>query len=144
MRYYPNAASSVTGGDYSESAGAYAAWLNDGLALLARVHPAPGAVLCLDWDNPFPFSTGTKPVLGDQIAWHVGRYITLQYHPDARRLLDQAMVVMEPKESVLPVALVFKRTLFGEQLRAEFALAGESADWRAWLRKAAPKPTPSS
>jgi hypothetical protein len=135
MEYAPGAALPGAAGNPAGSAGDYATWLNDGLALLARVPRPAGAILCLDWGNPFPFATGTRPALGDQIAWHVGRYISLDHHPDVGRLLDQAAAVMEPKDSVLPDALAFKRTIFADRLQADFAPAGESAGWRIWLRR---------
>ena len=138
MRYAPGTPARSEGSDPAGSAGEYAAWLNDGLAALARVHPAAGAVLCLDWGNPFPFALGAKPARGDQIAWHVGRTLGRDHHPDARALLDQAAVVMEPKRSLQPDSLAFKRALFAQPLRAEFTLAAESPEWRVWLRTLRP------
>jgi hypothetical protein len=134
MRYYPATVSPLGAGHPGGSAGDYAAWLNDGLALLARVRPSPGPVLCLDWDNPFPFALGARPVLGDQIAWDVNKNVSPEHHPNVRRLLDQAAVVMEPKQSAMRESFVFKRPIFTEQLSRDFTLAGESAAWRVWLR----------
>ncbi len=113
----------------------YALWLNDGLALLARVRPGHGPVLNLDWANPFPFATGTAPVPGDDIAWHVGRTMGPAYHPDAARLLAGADVVMEPRRSIQPDSLAFKRDLFAPGLTAAFTVAGESPQWRVWVRR---------
>jgi hypothetical protein len=124
-----------------ESAGNYAAWLNDGLALLFRVQPSPGTVLCLDWTNPFPFATSTTPAIGDEIAWHVGRYINESNHPDAARLLAAATVVMEPRRSLQPDSLVFKRALFASGLQASFVIGGETAHWRAWVRREPASPS---
>lgn len=116
-----------------ESAGNYAAWLNDGLALLRQAPPGP--MLCLDWNNPFPFATGTVPVAGDAIAWHVGRTHGPRYHPDIAPLVAGAAVVMEPRRSLQPDSLAFKRALFGPALAADFVLASETAHWRLWVRK---------
>ncbi len=133
MRPVPGESANAAGN--LESPGSYAAWLNDGLALLARNRPTHGSILCLDWANPFPFSTGTFPAAGDQIAWHVGRYIGPSYHPDPARLLADAAVVMEPRRSIQPESLAFKQRLFAPLLAASFTLAGESQHWRLWLRR---------
>jgi hypothetical protein len=119
-----------------ESAGNYTAWLNDGLALVHQMQPGP--VLCLDWSNPFPFATGTAPVPGDAIAWHVGRTHGPRYHPDVALLVAGAAAVMEPRRSLQPDSLAFKRTLFGPALAADFVLAGETVHWRLWVRKPMP------
>jgi hypothetical protein len=124
-------------GENLESAGNYAAWLNDGLALLARVRPAQGNVLCLDWTNPFSFATASVPIAGDEIAWHVGRTVGTFHHPDVDRLLAAAAVVMEPLRSIQPASLTFKRALFAPGLRASFVIAGETVHWRAWVRRKA-------
>jgi hypothetical protein len=116
-----------------ESAGNYAAWINDGLALLRQAPPGP--VLCLDWNNPFPFATGTAPIAGDAIAWHVGRTHGPRHHPDIAPLVAGAAVVMEPRRSLQPDSLAFKRALFGPALDADFVLAGETVHWRLWVRK---------
>ncbi len=118
----------------------YAAWLNDGLALLARVQPPQGAVLCLDWANPFPFATQSVPPQGDEIAWHVGRTVGPDHHPEVARLLADTAVVMEPFRSVQPGSLAFKRVLFAPALTASFVMAGETAQWRAWIRRGASAP----
>lgn len=118
-----------------ESPGNFAAWLNDGLALLARHRPRTGSVLCLDWINPFPFATGTAPAPGDDIAWHVGRTHGPSHHPDIARLLASATVIMEPRRSIQPDSLAFKRELFASALAASFHLAGETPHWRLWLRQ---------
>lgn len=124
-----------------ESPGNYAAWLNDGLALLAPFHFS-GAVLCLDWANPFPFATQTAPAPGDEIAWHLGRTVGPGQHPDATRLLASAGVVMEPLRSIQPASLAFKRELFTPGLQASFTVAAESAHWRVWLRRVPVPPAP--
>lgn len=115
----------------------YALWLNDGLALLARVQPtsALNAVVCLDWTNPFPFATQTTPPAGDDIAWHVGRTMGPDYHPSSERILRSATVVMEPRRSPQPESLAFKRALFAPELERNFVLAGETEHWRAWVRR---------
>lgn len=133
MRPVPGESADAAGN--LESPGSYATWLNDGLALLARSRPTHGSILCLDWTNPFPFATGTLPAAGDQIAWHVGRYIGPQNHPDVERLAATAGVVMEPRRSIQPGSLAFKQQLFAPLLAASFTLAGESAQWRLWLRR---------
>ena len=125
------------------SASNYAAWLNDGLALLTQLHPPRTGVLCLDWTNPFPFATQTIPPLGDELNWHVGRFIGPSNHPDLARLLANASVVMEPLLSVQPVSLAFKRELFAPALAAHFTLAGETAHWRMWVRRTTPAPVPA-
>lgn len=145
MRPVPGAPAGPAGA--LESAGNYAAWLNDGLALLARVGPARGAVLCLDWTNPFPFATRTAPVVGDEIAWHVGRTVGPVHHPDVARLVAGAAMVMEPRRSVQPDSLAFKRDLFAPALAAAFDLGGESPHWRLWVRRGpvpAPPPVPNT
>jgi hypothetical protein len=97
-------------------------------------------VLCLDWANPFPFATQTVPPPGDEIAWHVGRTVGRDHHPEVARLLAGTAVVMEPFRSVQPASLAFKRVLFAPALAASFVLAGETAHWRAWIRRDASAP----
>lgn len=133
MRPFPGELSGPEGS--LEFAGNYAAWLNDGLTLLSQIRPPRGAVLCLDWINPFPFATQTAPALGDEIAWHVGRTVGASHHPDIARLLAASSVVMEPRRSIQPDSLAFKRALFGPALQASFAVAGETEHWRAWVRR---------
>jgi hypothetical protein len=118
-----------------ESAGNYAAWLNDGLAALACVRRSQGPVLCLDWTNPFPFATQTIPATGDEIAWHVGRTVGAAHHPDVARLLASAAIVMEPRRSLQPDSLAFKRALFERGLHASFVVEHETAHWRVWSRR---------
>ncbi len=125
----PNPAASL------EGPANFAAWLNEGLVLLAGHHPTPGYVLCLDWTNPFPFATGTAPAPGDDVAWHVGRTHGPHNHPDISRLLASAAVIMEPIRSIQPDSLEFKRRLFAPGLATSFRLAGESPQWRIWLRQ---------
>jgi hypothetical protein len=125
-----------------ESVGRFAAWLNDGLALYARLAPRDARVASLDWVNPFPFATRTTPVEGDDIAWHVGRTIGALHHPDADRIAALADVIMEPRQSLQPVSLAFKRNLFRSALNDRYVLAGESQHWRLWLRRTMSVRTP--
>ena len=118
-----------------ESAASYAAWLNDGLSLLTQVRPPHGAVLCLDWANPYPLATLTDPALGDEIAWHVGRTVGAAHHPAPQAILATVTVVMEPRRSIQPESLDFKKTLFGPTLRAAFIVRAETEHWRAWVRR---------
>lgn len=127
-----------------DSPGNYAAWLNDGLALLARVSAPHEPVLCLDWTNPFPFATARVPIVGDEIAWHVGRTVGASHHPDVNQLLAAAVIVMEPRRSIQPDSLAFKRALFATALETSFMVGGETAHWRAWVRRAPPLPALSS
>jgi hypothetical protein len=133
MRYFPSEKPASIY-DPSGSAAAYANWLNDGLDLLARQKPHPGKVLCLDWSNPFPFALGLYPLIGDQVAWHIGRYMGPNHHPNADNLLSQADAVMEPKKPYYQVALEFKEALFAQRLKSEFTVVGESSCWKIWMR----------
>ncbi|HVW19730.1 MAG TPA: hypothetical protein VHC86_00800 [Opitutaceae bacterium] len=139
MRFFPSE-SAPRRPDPNGSAGDYALWLDDGLALWHRAGAPPGPVLCLDWNDPFSLALAQSPLRGDDIAWHVGRYLDAGHHPDARALIAQAAAVMEPRDSVQPASLAFKRELFTPWLRAEFRIAAESADWRLWVRRSPPPP----
>ena len=108
--------------------------------VLARHRPASGTVLSLDWVNPFPFATGTPPPPGDEIAWHVGRTVGPSHHPDIARLLATAAVVMEPRRSLQPASLAFKRDLFAPLLATSFVVVEETDHWRLWLRRAPASP----
>ncbi len=123
-----------------ESPGNFAAWLNDGLSLYNRTPSSPGAIVCLDWMNPFPFATGTNPVIGDAVAWHVGRTSGVHHRPDVTGFITNTAVVMEPIRSIQPDSLAFKRALFEPFLTEFFTLAGESSHWRIWVRR---EPMPS-
>jgi len=116
------------------SPGDFADWLNDGLQLAARVRPVHGAVLCLDWGNPFSFALGSPPVPGDLTAWSIGRQVDARHLPAADRLLAGAALVMEPRQSIQPQALAFKQALFAAGLKRDFVLAAETGYWRAWVR----------
>jgi len=141
MRPPPGKTANATGN--LENPGNYAAWLNDGLALLTQIQTPQISVLCLDWANPFPFATRTVPPVGDEIAWHVGRTVGPAHHPDVDRLIAHANVVMEPLRSIQPDSLAFKRELFAPALAALFVVTAESAHWRLWVRRAAtPVPSP--
>lgn len=122
------------GGDLFSAAN-YARWLNDGLALLVR-HPGAESILSLDWNNPFPFATGTRPPLGDEIAWHVGRNVRPLFHPDFARILTGVNYVMEPQRSLQPFSLSFKQLAFAPGLAASFVVVEESDHWRLWVRRA--------
>lgn len=136
MRFFPGESHLVpTSLPQNPSAGTYAAWLNDGLRLLASSQASEGAILCLDWNNPFSFARGSAPIRGDQVAWHVGRTIGSKHHPDPDSLLEQAALVLEPKSSVQPESLAFKRALFSPKLEADFAVSRESSAWRLWVRR---------
>jgi hypothetical protein len=119
------------------SAANYALWLNDGLTLLSKHHRG-GPVACLDWNNPFPFATGSIPPPGDVIAWHVGRNVGRNYHADPARILNGTEIVMEPVRSLQPASLEFKRSLFAPGLASAFSLVAESSRWRVWKRRAQP------
>jgi len=132
MRPVPGQASHTNGP--LENPANYALWINDGLALVARHSLPPGPVLSLDWNNPFPFALGREPARGDNIAWHVGRTVGPKSHPDPRVIAAEAIAIMEPKRSLQPDSLAFKRTIFAEILASSYHLAGESDQWRLWLR----------
>jgi hypothetical protein len=119
------------------SPGDFADWLNDGLRLVNQVRPAGGAILCLDWINPFRFALASPPIEGDLAAWSIGWHADAAHLPDAGRLLAQVAVVMEPKHSIQPVSLAVKRALFAAGLKRDFVLAGENPNWRAWVRSPA-------
>jgi hypothetical protein len=133
MRPFPGEASGPA--EDLQSAGNYAAWLNDGLAVLSASGSGYHSVVCLDWTNPFPFATGTAPPLGDELNWHVGRFIGPSNHPDVSALLDAADVVMEPLRSIQPGSLSFKKMLFSSALRESFIVFAETEHWRAWRRR---------
>jgi hypothetical protein len=133
MQHFPTEESDASF-DSDKSAADYANWLNDGLALLSRFRPQQCRVLSLDWSNPFPFALGLDPLIGEQVAWHVGRTLGPLHHPDMGHLLAQAGVVMEPKRPGQPLSTGLKRALILERLNADFRVMGESACWRIWVR----------
>jgi len=92
------------------------------LASLRRARPAPPILTSASRSDRLAFVAGTAaaPYTLDPCA----------------RLLAGAEVIMEPRTSLQPDSLTFKRELFTPNLRRLFALAGESAHWRAWVRTA--------
>lgn len=113
----------------------FALWLSDGIRLLTPYLEPDTRILCLDWNNPFPFAPVSIPPPHDCIAWHYGRTHSDQHHPDPALLLQTADIVMEPHRSLQPESLEFKRRLFGPGLYKSFFMAAESNHWRLWMRK---------
>ena len=113
----------------------YAAWLNDGLALLRRHVTDSSRVLSLDWFNPFPFALDLPSPRGDSIAWHLGLLVSPSHHPDPKRVLGDATFVMDPKRPIAPYTYGFKKGILKPGLAAAFKKVDESALWILYERK---------
>ena len=113
----------------------YAAWLNDGLALLRRHVTDSSRVLSLDWFNPFPFALDLPSPRGDSIAWHLGLLVSPSHHPDPKRVLGDATFVMDPKRPIAPYTYGFKKGILKPGLAAGFEKVDESDLWILYERK---------
>jgi len=113
----------------------YAAWVDDGLALLRRHAKPDSGVLCLDWFNPFPFALGAPSPRGDALAWHYGLLVDYRHRPEPERVFAEADLVMEPKRAVAPSTLEFKRNAYAETLQRDFVVREESALWTLYTRR---------
>ena len=116
----------------------YAAWLNDGLALLRPHLNADSRVICLDWINPFSFALGLPSPRGDALCWDFGLLVSDTHHPAAENVLRDATLVMEPKRPIAPFTESFKKRLLGAQLAAHFRVADQSALWILYARQQRP------
>lgn len=113
----------------------YAAWVNDGLALLRRHVTDSSRVLSLDWINPFPFALGLPSPRGDALCWAVGLLQSADHHPDAQEVLGDATFVMDPKRSIAPLTYEFKKDYLGPELSKGFERVDQSELWILYERK---------
>jgi hypothetical protein len=113
----------------------YAAWINDGLALLRRHVTDSSRVLSLDWVNPFPFALGLPSPRGDALCWALGLLQSADHHPDAQDVLGDAGFVMEPKRAISPSTYEFKKEFLEPELSKDFEMVDESPLWILYERK---------
>ncbi|MEM9267313.1 MAG: hypothetical protein AAGA78_00025 [Pseudomonadota bacterium] len=99
---------------------------------LLDAHPAPpGAILALNFSNPFPALTGTLGPRHAPIWFHRGRSFGPEAHPEPARLFSDVGRVLVAKNE--PNAAVL-REIYGPVLDRAFTKAGETADWVLYLR----------
>ncbi len=113
----------------------YAAWVNDGLALLRRHVTDSSRVLSLDWMNPFPFALGLPSPRGDALCWAVGLLQNANHRPAAQVVLGDATFVMEPKRAIAPLTYEFKKDYLGPELSKLFEKVDQSELWNLYERK---------
>ena len=111
---------------------AYRRWLLDGLELIRPVLKPGQTVVVLDFANPFPFILGCDSPRGDVLYWHYGRNVADRTAPPVAPILDQAGVVLVPKQALMHEAVTGKWQLFQPELERRFHRTGGNDTFDRW------------
>jgi hypothetical protein len=113
----------------------YTDFVNDGLVLL-RANRAPGeTVMCLDFSNPFPFATQSRPAEGGATALQYLSTFNAFHKPSPEWLFGYANLVMVPKKYSDNTLTESIPRLYGPYLEQHFTQIAESAQWDLYRRK---------
>jgi hypothetical protein len=107
----------------------------DGLGLLRQAgadQPDAGAVLALNFSNPFPALLARPGPRHAPVWLHVGHSISDAVHPPAARLLDGVGFVIIARDE--PNAAFLER-LYGPDIDRAFATVAESPYWTLKRRR---------
>ncbi len=109
--------------------------LSDGMALLKRHIHGNETVLAFAWSNPFPILLGLPPVKHNLLWWDEYRTFSAASSPKPSELLGGVDYIMVPKTDMPwgPAPLMSK--IYGDELRAKFQRADESAYWILLARR---------
>jgi hypothetical protein len=111
--------------------------LDDGLVALRRLAPHAGAVLALNFSNPYPALLRAPAPRYGVSWWDFGRSFNDASAPRPARLFQEVDVVMEPRFNGPHDQVV---RIYGPALPRFFTLVGETPAWRIWRRKPGAQP----
>jgi hypothetical protein len=131
-----------TGGEYPAFR-RYLESLEDGAQALQGLGGAPERVVVLDFVNPFSAGLGLAPATGDVTWYHWDRTINEAHSLPAERLFRDVRIVLEPKSPIEHWTAAGMRQIYANYLDENFVLAGETADWKAYVARPSPPETVS-
>lgn len=105
------------------------------MPLLNRELTPSDRVMPLKFSNLYSAATATKPVEGSLSWWHYGRTFSMDAHPDIRKLMSSATVVLVPDFSHdLDVTNAHMFSLFSQQLQTKFVVTNQLRSWTVWKK----------
>jgi hypothetical protein len=115
----------------------YAAFANDGLALVQHYRHPGESIMSLDFTNPFSYGLGAKPAPGGNTVMQYRTTFNEKHRQTAESLFGSADLVAIPKPgefsdpsldySIMPI--------YGSYLEQHFDLIGHSTDWKLYRRR---------
>lgn len=114
-----------------------AARLGEAARLLDGRLTGDASVLTLDFSNPFPAFTGTRPPKGALIWWDMGRDYAPNARPDPSVMLGSATFVLQSKYDLPGTshgADLWR--VYGRDVEARYDPVAEGRIWRLWERRA--------
>ncbi|MCF2870434.1 hypothetical protein L0664_05085 [Octadecabacter sp. G9-8] len=114
----------------------YAASLEEGIALLQSLTPAPDKVLVMDFVSPMTSLAGLNPPEGGTAWMHDGRNFDEEYHFSPEALLDGVDVIMVPQRPIADTTTALMEDLYGPYISKHFAAVRHTSLWRVYRRQA--------